>query len=313
MENREHTSVVEETDTRLRHENRTHTVRLVRALGPSSMRETGAMIILAATPIGNLGDASARLKEILSQAAVVAAEDTRVTQRLLAGLRIENRPRLIALHDHNERDRAADLVELAREQDVVVLSDAGMPTVSDPGFHLVETAAAAGVGVTAIPGPSAVLTALAVSGLPTDRFTFEGFLPRKQGDRLGALRGLAEERRTMVFFESPNRLAASLGDLATVFGDDRRVVVCRELTKLFEEVKRGTAAELAGWAAGGVRGEIAVVVAGAPERTVDLAEGVARVLVLVAAGTRLKDAAGQVAEATGLGKRDLYQAALDQR
>jgi 16S rRNA (cytidine1402-2'-O)-methyltransferase len=271
------------------------------------------MIILAATPIGNLGDASARLVEVLSQAAVVAAEDTRVTQRLLAGLHIENRPRLIALHDHNERDRSADLVELAREQDVVVLSDAGMPTVSDPGFHLVETAAAAGVAVTVIPGPSAVITALAVSGLPTDRFTFEGFLPRKQGERLGSLRELADERRTMVFFESPNRLAASLADVAAVFGDDRRVVVCRELTKMFEEVKRGSAAELAEWAAAGVRGEIAVVVGGAPVRTVDLEEGVARVLVLVAAGTRLKDAAGRVAEATGLGKRDLYQAALERR
>ncbi len=271
------------------------------------------MIILAATPIGNLGDASARLVEVLGKAAVVAAEDTRVTQRLLAGLGIANRPRLIALHDHNERDRAADLVELARDQDVVVLSDAGMPTVSDPGFHLVETAAAAGVGVTALPGPSAVLTALAVSGLPTDRFTFEGFLPRKQGERLAAFRALRDERRTMVFFESPNRLAASLADLAEVVGGERRVVVCRELTKLFEEVKRGTAAELAEWASQGVRGEIALVVEGAPARTVGIDDGVAQVLALVAGGTRLKDAAGEVADATGLGKRDLYQAALERR
>lgn len=271
------------------------------------------MIILAATPIGNLKDASLRLIEVLGSASVVAAEDTRVTQRLLAGLGIENRPRLIALHDHNERDKAAELVELAREQDVVVLSDAGMPTVSDPGFHLVEAAAAAGVAVTALPGPSAVVTALAVSGLPTDRFTFEGFLPRKQGERLSTFRALASEPRTMVFFESPNRIAASLADLATVLGDDRRVVVCRELTKLFEEVKRGTAAELAAWAADGVRGEIAVVVAGAEARTVDLETGVTQVLALVAAGTRLKDAAGEVAEATGLGKRDLYQAALDRK
>lgn len=271
------------------------------------------MIILAATPIGNLKDASLRLIEVLGSASVVAAEDTRVTQRLLAGLGIENRPRLIALHDHNERDKAAELVELAREQDVVVLSDAGMPTVSDPGFHLVEAAAAAGVAVTALPGPSAVVTALAVSGLPTDRFTFEGFLPRKQGERLSTFRALVSEPRTMVFFESPNRIAASLADLATVLGDDRRVVVCRELTKLFEEVKRGTAAELAAWAADGVRGEIAVVVAGAEARTVDLETGVTQVLALVAAGTRLKDAAGEVAEATGLGKRDLYQAALDRK
>jgi 16S rRNA (cytidine1402-2'-O)-methyltransferase len=271
------------------------------------------MIILAATPIGNLGDASRRLVEVLEEATVVAAEDTRVAQRLLAGLGVANRPRLIALHDHNERDRAADLVELAREQDVVLLSDAGMPTVSDPGFHLVEAAAAAGVGVTALPGPSAVLTALAVSGLPTDRFTFEGFLPRKQGERRSALRALAAEPRTMVFFESPNRLAASLADVAEVLGDDRRVVVCRELTKLYEEVRRGTAVELAAWAAEGVRGEIVVVLAGAPARAADPEAAVEQVLALVAAGTRLKDAAAEVADATGLGKRDLYQAALARR
>ncbi|MFF2054032.1 16S rRNA (cytidine(1402)-2'-O)-methyltransferase [Leifsonia sp. NPDC058194] len=271
------------------------------------------MIILAATPIGNLGDATARLVEVLGAAPVVAAEDTRVAQRLLAGLGIANRPRLIALHDHNERDKAAELVELAREQDVVVLSDAGMPTVSDPGFHLVEAAATAGVTVTALPGPSAVLTALAVSGLPTDRFTFEGFLPRKPGERSSALRALATEPRTMVFFESPNRLAASLAAMAEVLGDERRVVVCRELTKLFEEVRRGTAAELAAWAADGVRGEIAVVVAGAPAREADPETALEQVLALVASGTRLKDAAAEVAEATGLGRRDLYQAALEHK
>ncbi|WP_426520077.1 16S rRNA (cytidine(1402)-2'-O)-methyltransferase [Diaminobutyricibacter sp. McL0618] len=271
------------------------------------------MIILAATPIGNLKDASVRLVEALGAVGIVASEDTRVTQRLLAGLGVENRPRLIALHDHNERDRSAEVVELARETDVLVLSDAGMPTVSDPGFHLVEAAAAAGVGVTALPGPSAVITALAVSGLPTDRFTFEGFLPRKQGERMAAFRALAGERRTMVFFESPNRLAAALADLASVLGADRRVVVCRELTKMFEEVRRGSAAELAAWAADGVRGEICVVVDGAAATVVDLDSGVDQVLSLVAAGTRLKDAAAEVAEATGLGKRDLYQAALAAR
>ncbi|MGO4300761.1 16S rRNA (cytidine(1402)-2'-O)-methyltransferase [Leifsonia sp. RAF41] len=271
------------------------------------------MIILAATPIGNLGDASRRLVEVLGTATVVAAEDTRVAQRLLAGLGVTNRPRLIALHDHNERERAGELVELARDQDVVLLSDAGMPTVSDPGFHLVEAAAAAGVTVTALPGPSAVLTALAVSGLPTDRFTFEGFLPRKQGERLSTLRVVAAEPRTMVFFESPNRLAASLGDIATALGADRRVVVCRELTKLYEEVRRGTAAELAAWAADGVRGEIVIVVAGAPAREADPEAAVEQVVALVAAGTRLKEAAAEVAEATGLSKRDLYQAALARR
>ncbi|MDY7526917.1 MULTISPECIES: 16S rRNA (cytidine(1402)-2'-O)-methyltransferase [unclassified Cryobacterium] len=271
------------------------------------------MIILAATPIGNLGDVSRRLVEALTTATVIAAEDTRVTVHLLKALAIENRPQLISLHDHNERVKAAELVELARDTDLLVLSDAGMPTVSDPGFHLVDAAVAAGVTVTVLPGPSAVLTALAVSGLPTDRFTFEGFLPRKHGDRMSALREVADERRTMVFFESPNRLAASLIDLAEVLGADRRVVVCRELTKFFEEVKRGTAAELAEWAAAGVKGEIAIVVAGAEKRVLDLATGVAEVLAQVAAGARLKEAAADVSAVSGLGKRDLYEAALAQK
>jgi len=271
------------------------------------------MIILAATPIGNLGDASRRLVEALENATVVAAEDTRTTVRLLAGLKIENRPRLIALHDHNERDRAGELVAIAQTEDVLVLSDAGMPTVSDPGFHLVEAAALAGVTVTALPGPSAVITALAVAGLPTDRFSFEGFLPRKPSERRQALHGLAAERRTMVFFESPNRLAASLHDMAgeAAFGPTRRVVVCRELTKMFEEVKRGTAHELALWADPGVRGEICVVVEGAPERIVDAEEGIRQVRALVAEGMRVKEAAAEVAEATGMSKRDLYQAAIE--
>lgn len=271
------------------------------------------MIILAATPIGNLGDASRRLVEALENATVVAAEDTRTTVRLLAGLKIENRPRLIALHDHNERDRAGELVAIAQTEDVLVLSDAGMPTVSDPGFHLVEAAALAGVTVTALPGPSAVITALAVAGLPTDRFSFEGFLPRKPSERRQALHALAAERRTMVFFESPNRLAASLHDMAgeAAFGPTRRVVVCRELTKMFEEVVRGTAHELALWADPGVRGEICVVVEGAAERIIDAEEGIRQVRALVAAGMRVKEAAAEVAEATGMSKRDLYQAAIE--
>lgn len=278
------------------------------------MRQTGPVIILAATPIGNLGDASARLRTALEDAEVVASEDTRVTQRLLAALGIANRPRLIALHEHNERARAADLVELARERDLLVLSDAGMPTVSDPGFPLVQAAVEAGVDVTAIPGPSAVITALAVSGLPTDRFAFEGFLPRKAGERMRRLAELAGDRRTLVFFEAPSRLDASLAALAEAFGADRPAAVCRELTKLHEEVRRGPLGELADWAAGGVRGEICIVVGGAPEPApADTATAVARVLELAASGTRLKDAAGMVAAETGLGKRDLYEAALGAR
>ena len=273
----------------------------------------GRVIILAATPIGNLGDASRRLVEVLEGATTIAAEDTRTTQRLLQALGIANRPRLIALHDHNEKAKAAELAELAGTEDIVVLSDAGMPTVSDPGYGLVAAAAARGITVTAIPGPSAVVTALAVSGLPTDRFTFEGFLPRKPGERRSALAALAAEPRTMVFFESPSRLAATLGDMAAAFGADRRAAVCRELTKLFEEVRRGGAAELAAWAAQGVKGEIVVVVEGAAPRVVSPEDALAQVQSLVASGVRLKDACAEVAAATGLGSRDLYQAALAAR
>ena len=271
------------------------------------------MIILAATPIGNLGDASRRLIEVLENAEIVAAEDTRTTQRLLQALKIENRPRLIALHDHNEKHKAAELAELAEEQDVVVVSDAGMPAVSDPGYGLVAAAVERGVTVTAIPGPSAVLMALAISGLPTDRFTFEGFLPRKPGERRSTLSTLASEPRTMVFFESPSRLASSLADMGAAFGADRRIAVCRELTKLYEEVRRGTASELVEWAEHGVKGEIVVVVSGASPVVVSAEDALAQVQALVASGTRLKDACAEVAAATGLSSRDLYQAALAAR
>lgn len=271
------------------------------------------MIILAATPIGNLQDASARLVTALESATVVAAEDTRTAQRLLQALGVANRPRLVALHDHNEKQRAAELVERARDEDLLVLSDAGMPTVSDPGYGLVAEAVAQGVEVTALPGPSAVVTALAVAGLPTDRFTFEGFLPRKAGERRTALGALASEPRTMVFFEGPSRLAASLADMAAAFGGTRPAAVCRELTKLHEEVRRGSLDDLAAWAAEGVRGEIVVVVGGAPAREVTEADAVAQVLALVADGIRLKEAAAEVARHTGRSARDLYQAALAAR
>jgi 16S rRNA (cytidine1402-2'-O)-methyltransferase len=271
------------------------------------------VIIIGGTPIGNLGDASARLIEALSTVSVIASEDTRTTSKLLAALGVENRPQLIALHDHNESGRAPEIVALARETDVLLLSDAGMPTVSDPGFHLVQAAVAAGVQVSVIPGPSAVISALAVAGLPTDRFTFEGFLPRKQGERRALLAELAHESRTMVFFESPNRLAESLADARDVLGADRRAAVCRELTKLYEEVRRDTLDELVRWAQHGVRGEIVLVVAGASARHITLEAGLAQVRQLVTEGLRLKDAAAQVAEHTGLGKRDLYQAALESR
>lgn len=271
------------------------------------------MIILAATPIGNLGDASRRLVEVLENAEVVVAEDTRTTQRLLKALEIDNRPRLIALHDHNEKQKAAELAALAAETDIVVMSDAGMPTVSDPGYGLVAEAVAQGVTVTAIPGPSAVLMALAISGLPTDRFTFEGFLPRKPGERARMLAGLVDERRTMVFFEAPHRIDATLTAMAEAFGVDRTAAVCRELTKTYEEVKRGGLADLAAWAADGVRGEITIVVAGAAPVVSDVGSQVDGIRDRVAAGERLKDVCADVAAATGLSKKALYDAALAAR
>jgi len=268
------------------------------------------MLILAATPIGNLKDASPRLIEALETVRVVASEDTRTTQKLMAALGVTNRPRLIAFHDHNEKEKAAELAALAAQEDLLVVSEAGMPTVSDPGYGLVAAAAAAGVMVTAIPGPSAVVTALAVSGLPTDRFTFEGFVARKPGERAASFRSLAAEPRTMVFFEAPSRVATTLADMAKGFGDDRRASVSRELTKMYEETRRGTLAELIVWAAEGVRGEVVIVVEGASARNIAFPDAVTQVLELVRAGARLKDAAAEVSAHTGHSSRELYQAAL---
>ena len=269
------------------------------------------MIILAATPIGNLGDASPRLVAALEAAGTVAAEDTRVAAQLMRALGVVNRPRLVPLHEHNEVERSARLVEEAREADLLVLTDAGMPTVSDPGFVLVRAAVATGVEVTVIPGPSAVLAALAVSGLPTDRFAFEGFVPRK--GRRAALAAVAADPRTLVFFESPHRLADSLADAAAAFGADRPAAVCRELTKLHEEVARGPLGELAERFAEGARGEIVLVVAGAPATPPSLDDALAEVLALTAEGVGLRDAASRVAAETGASRRALYEAALRAR
>ncbi len=269
------------------------------------------MIILAATPIGNLGDASQRLKDALASATLIACEDTRTTGQLIHLLGITGHGRMVSLHEHNERDRVAEIVQSAHDGDVLVVSDAGMPTVSDPGFLLVRQAIAEGVRVSVLPGPSAPLAALAISGLPTDRFCFEGFLPRKSSDRGRALTALCTEPRTMIFFESPHRLADTLEAMSAAFGGDRSAVVVREITKMYEEAQRGTIAELVAWARAGVRGEIVVVVAGAVPVTVGAEQAASEVQDLVAAGTRLKDAAAQVAERHGLSKRDLYQAALE--
>lgn len=278
-----------------------------------AMGQTGRVLILAATPIGNLGDVTDRLRQALGQVAAVAAEDTRSAQRLLAALKISHRPRLYALHDHNERQRAAELIELARDTDVLVISDAGMPTVSDPGYLLVAEAAANDVPVSVLPGPSAVLAALAVSGLATDRFCFDGFVPRKDGDRAALWLQLQHETRTIVLFESPHRLADTLASAAASLGSNRRAVVCRELTKLHEEVRRGNLSELAAWAAQGVRGEIVLVLAGAEPSRIGLSEATAEVQRLVDAGAGLKAAAAEVAAQTGLRPRELYQAALEGR
>ncbi|MFZ5871914.1 MAG: 16S rRNA (cytidine(1402)-2'-O)-methyltransferase [Actinomycetota bacterium] len=272
-------------------------------------------LVLAATPIGDPHDASPRLVRLLAEAHVVAAEDTRRLRRLCAALGVTPAGRVVSHHDHNESGRAADLVAEARSGATVLLvTDAGMPGVSDPGFRVVQAAVDAGVPVTAAPGPSAVLAALAVSGLPTDRFCFEGFLPRRDGERRRALAALARERRTMVFFEAPHRLAPMLEALVEAFGADRPAAVCRELTKTYEEVRRAPLGELAEWASGGaVRGEITVVVGGAtpaPPRPADL---LPEVLDLLADGVRLKDAVSEVAGRHEVHKRDLYDAALAAR
>ena len=272
---------------------------------------TAGLVLLAATPIGDDDDAPPRLLEALATADVVAAEDTRRLLNLAGRLGIQILGRIVSLHEHNEQARAADLVAAAEGGGfVVVVSDAGMPTVSDPGFRLVQAAVDAGVRVSAVPGPSAVLTALALSAIPTDRFCFEGFLPRKPGERRKALAALADEPRTMVFFESPRRVGETLADMAEAFGGARRAALARELTKTHEEVRRGTLADLAEAAAGGVLGEVSLVVAGAPTRAADEESAVTEVLQLAEAGMRLKDAAGHVAGRTGLARNELYRLAL---
>ncbi len=269
------------------------------------------VLVLAGTPIGQVGDAPPRLAAELASAHVVAAEDTRRLRRLVGDLGIELAGRVVSYFEGNEAARTPALLEslLAGER-VVLVTDAGMPSVSDPGYRLVAACVDAGVRVTAVPGPSAVLTALAVSGLPVDRFCFEGFLPRKAGERSRRLAALAAEERTMVFFEAPHRTLAALEAMRAAFGDDRPAAVCRELTKTHEEVRRGPLAELAGWAAAGVRGEVTVVVSGAEAGAgvaSDPASLRAAVAELEATGMRRKEAIAAVAAQAGLPKREVYQ------
>jgi 16S rRNA (cytidine1402-2'-O)-methyltransferase len=271
------------------------------------------VLILAATPIGNLSDASPRLVEHLRESRFIAAEDTRSLLKLANSLGIKLNARLFSLHEHNEGDRIESILEIAAEESVLVVSDAGMPTVSDPGFQLVRAAVAAGIEVTVIPGPSAVLSALAVSGLPTDRFSFEGFLPRKSGDRRKTFASLARESRTMVFFESPHRILESLQDAAAELGVERRASVSRELTKKFEHTERGTLAELADWASTEPRGEMVLVIAGAEVIEAKPDDLIQQVLALIEDGARLKEAVAEIASAAGASKSELYQLVLEQR
>lgn len=282
-----------------------------------------ARLTVAAAPIGQPGDASPRLAAALASATIIAAEDTRRLRRLATALGVRVTGRVVSYYDAVERSREAGLLAALRGgEDVLLITDAGMPGVSDPGYRLVAAAAAAGVPVSVLPGPSAVTAALAVSGLPSDRFCFEGFPPRSAAQRGRRFAELAAEPRTLVFFESPRRLAATLADLAATFGPARPAVVCRELTKTHEEIRRGTLGELADWAAGGVLGEITLVVAGASvrggQRTAGTAAGqqhtpaeaARQVAEREAAGLDRKKAIAAVARELQLRKREVYDAVV---
>ncbi|MCK7678010.1 16S rRNA (cytidine(1402)-2'-O)-methyltransferase [Corynebacterium sp. CCM 9186] len=272
----------------------------------SEPRHLPTGVIVAATPLGNIADASPRLVTALEYADVIAAEDTRRCSALASALGVRPRGRIISNFDHNEVGRVQQLIDVARTGTVVVVSDAGMPGVSDPGFPLIEAAHDAGIAVTCFPGPSAVPTALALSGLPVGKFCFEGFAPRKHGARVSWLEDLATERRAVCFFESPHRLAQTLADAVAVLGAGRRAAVCRELTKTYEEVKRGTLEELARWADGGVRGEISVVIEGAQPVTKDISDLVTEAADRAAAGERLKTVCAELAAAHGVSKKQIY-------
>ncbi|WP_280452135.1 16S rRNA (cytidine(1402)-2'-O)-methyltransferase [Nocardia cyriacigeorgica] len=271
-------------------------------------------LVLAATPMGDIGDASQRLREALATADIVAAEDTRRTRSLAKALGIEIGGRVVSFYDHVETARIPALLEeIESGKSVLLVTDAGMPSVSDPGYRLVAAAVERELPVTCLPGPSAVTTALALSGLPVERFCFDGFPPRKSGQRREWLRTLVAEPRACVFFEAPHRLADCLADAVEVLGPERRAAVCRELTKTYEEVVRGTLAELAAWAVDGARGEITVVVEGAQPSTAEPADLVAEVEARVDEGVRLKEACAEIASTTGVSRKELYDAVLAAR
>lgn len=271
-------------------------------------------LVLAATPMGDIGDASQRLREALATADVVAAEDTRRTRSLAKALGIEIGGRVVSFYDHVETARIPALLEeIDSGKTVLLVTDAGMPSVSDPGYRMVAACVERELPVTCLPGPSAVTTALALSGLPVERFCFDGFPPRKSGQRREWLRTLVAEPRACVFFEAPHRLADCLADAVEVLGPDRRAAVCRELTKTYEEVVRGSFADLAAWAVDGARGEITVVVEGAQPSTAEPADLVAEVEARVDEGVRLKEACAEIASTTGVSRKELYDAVLAAR
>ncbi len=279
-------------------------------------RDTGGSpgwvgLLIAGTPLGNVDDASPRLRRALGEAEIVAAEDTRRVRRLASDLEVEITGRIVSYFDANEVARTAELVEkLQAGRTVLLVTDAGMPAISDPGFRLVAAAVAADIAVSCLPGPSAVTVALALSGLPVDRFCFEGFLPRRPGERAARLADLATEGRTIVFFEAPHRLAASLAALAAAFGAGRSAAVCRELTKTFEEVRRGSLGELAEWAAAGVKGEITIIVAGASQARAEADAGTLARLVAEreAAGLSRREAISDAAKTAGVARREVFDA-----
>jgi 16S rRNA (cytidine1402-2'-O)-methyltransferase len=272
-------------------------------------------LILAATPLGNPGDASSRLKSAIESASIIAAEDSRRFHRLCADIEVSFTAKVLSFFEGNEEDRTRELIaELKSGATVLVVSDAGMPTISDPGFRLMRDAIAEGIEVSVIPGPSAVTMSVALSGLPTDRFSFEGFPPRTAGARLATFEKLRFEERTMVFFEAPHRLADSLADAVSVFGADRLGAICREMTKRYEETIRGTMNELLTWAnSNEVLGEITLVIAGAVADSASLtaSDMVARVREFEAAGMDRKTAIATVAEEFGIAKRLVYAAVVD--
>jgi 16S rRNA (cytidine1402-2'-O)-methyltransferase len=272
-------------------------------------------LVLVATPIGNLGDLSPRARQALADADVVCCEDTRRTRQLLSHAGISARA-LLSVHGHNEQARLGEVVARLRGGDMVVLvSDAGMPAVSDPGARLVSAAADAGIEVTVVPGPNAALSALVVSGMPTDRFAFEGFLPRKGPERRRRIEELATERRTALLFETAPRLAATLAELAEACGPERRVAVARELTKLHEEVWRGALGEAASVFVGReIRGELVIVVHGAPSPTGPSDEELSAALRLrLDAGETLREASASLSRALGVSRRRVYELGIDER